>query len=301
MTKTTVEFKPKPPISMANDVPQPKKWLLVVCSVLGSFTGFLYLGRFKWLLLYSLLTLITVMGQLYAPHAVWDVVFYLIYVVGVVHCLYLGWQVQAQGWNRYHIGLKAFLVICVTWLVMRCFVINYYTQPSRSMLPNIETNSMVLMKRWGWGILNPIFGKQYPLQDLKRGDIIFFQYPENPNIIYIKRVVALPNDRVAFIHGNMVLNGKIVPVSVASNTVEASNIQVFQEHNTDQNYTIYRQAHVTQTQYPFMNTCPKTDLGHECIVPKNQLFVLGDNREESSDSRYWGYVPATHIVGTLWR
>lgn len=281
-------------------MPQPKKWLVIVCSVLGSFTGFLYLGRFKWLALYSVLILTTGIGAVYFPHAFWDGLFYLIYAVGVLHCLYMGWQPQPQGWNRYHIWLKIFAVICVFWVLMRCFVLNYYQQPSRSMLPTVQPNHLVLMKRWGWGVLNPLLGQTYPLQKLQRGDIIFFQYPENPKIIYIKRVVALPHDRVALINGNLVLNGKVVPLTAQDSSISQGQIEVFKEHNGAV-YPIYRQAHATQQQYPFMRMCPETTWGHECMIPENHVFVLGDNREESSDSRYWGYVPANHIIGTLWR
>lgn len=289
-------IKNPPPIT----VPQPKKWLMILCSVLGSLIGFLYLGRLKWLFIYMLISLGTLVAQAILPNPVWDWLFYLSYGIGVVHCLYLGWQPQTQGWNRYHIWLKIFAVICVFWVLMRCFVLNYYQQPSRSMLPNLQPNSMVLMKRWGWGVLNPLFDKRYPIEKLSRGEVIFFQYPENRDILYVKRVIALPHDQVMMINGDVVVNGERLALTAQPSTAALAHINIFLEKNEAQSYLIYRQPDATRQQYPFLEQCQSMAEGKACTVPENHVFVLGDNREESSDSRYWGFVPTDHIVGTLW-
>lgn len=281
-------------------IPQPRKLTLIFWTILSTFLGFAYLGRLRWFLIYFFLFALIGIMNYFFPDKLWDGCWYTIYLIGLVHCLYIGWKPQPEGWNRYHLLLKMLLIFCMVWGFLRLFVLNYYTQPSRSMLPTVEPNDKVLMKRWGWGVLNPILNQRYPLDTLKRGDVIFFNYPKKPEIMYIKRVVALPHDRVMIMEGYVVLNGKILPFEVDTQQLDQSEIVLLKEHNGRQSYQVYRQPEVTQTTYPFMQQCPENDLGHECTVPENHVFVMGDNREESSDSRYWGYVPVEYINGTLY-
>ena len=280
-----------------HELPQPRKWLLIILAVLNPF-GFLYIGQAKWGLFYLFVPCLALLFTLNEQYV--SIVFASVYLIGVIHCLYIGFKPQLKRWDRYHIWLKAFLLFLLLWCVTRLVFFNFYNLPATSMVPNYPQKSYVIMKRWGLGYFNQYLGLKYDLAKLKHGDVIVFDYPVNPSIGYIFRVVALPNDRIAFQNGDVILNGQKLKTEVVNQTNQ-SGIQLVKESNQASEYLIQRTPERV-VDYPFMQQCAKTDLGYECTVPKDSVFIMGDNREQSADSRFWGYVPAQNILGkSVWQ
>lgn len=280
---------------------QPRKWLLILLSLFSPILGFLYLGKGRLALIYLLIFIsMTILINQYAQGIILlNYVSMLVYIIGVGHAIYQGFQPSHQSWQRLHIWLKGILIFCLLWAGIRLFIVDFYGISANSMAPNYTRGNFVLMKRWGFGALNQLFDQAYDIKKLQRGDVIVFAYPMEPSISYIKRVVALPNDRISFVEGRVMINGQALLLESVSTPTSSPEYSLYKENNAGHSYLIQRDLGRVVSDYPFMQNCEKNQENHECTVPEDAVFVLGDHREESSDSRYWGYVNSTQILGKV--
>ncbi len=172
-------------------------------------------------------------------------------------------------------------------LILRSFFIEPYKIPSGSMIPTLMIGDFILVDK-------NIYGYKLPLtnitiidnEDPKRGDVVVFKYPENQNINYIKRVIGLPGDKVIYRNKQLFVNDDeytLQRIEHSFDPVEIADGDVYYENNTQKKYMILNQS--------------STPFNFEYVVPKNTYFVLGDNRDNSNDSRYWGPVPKKNLVG----
>jgi len=179
------------------------------------------------------------------------------------------------------------LVLSLRWALYEPFVI-----PSGSMIPNLLIHDHILVEKFAFGIHWP-FSDKWLVQWHKpeRGDIVVFKYPENPEVYYIKRLIGLPGDEVFVQDGRITVNGKKWELTPATSFPD-----------TEQGFAYYNEAienksHVIRFMTPetMEGIAPKT-----FKVPEGHFFFMGDNRDQSSDSRYWGYVKNDFLVGRAW-
>ena len=172
-------------------------------------------------------------------------------------------------------------------LLIRSFFIEPYKIPSGSMIPTLMIGDFILVDK-------NIYGYKLPLTDItlidnedpQRGDVVVFKYPENRKINYIKRIVGLPGDRIIYKNKRLYVNDKEYARTQIDHTfdpVEIADGQVYIENNSSKEYLILNQS---SPQFNF-----------QYLVPDDNYFVLGDNRDNSNDSRYWGPVPRENLVG----
>ncbi|MFN7454689.1 MAG: signal peptidase I [Pseudobdellovibrionaceae bacterium] len=169
------------------------------------------------------------------------------------------------------------LILSVRWFLVEPFVI-----PSGSMLPNLLILDHVIVNKLSYGIRIP--GQQQFLihwSQPQRGDIVVFRYPENPDVFYVKRLVGLPGDRVSLEKGQIIVNGQPLPQKQLGSQGE---FQQFAE--AEKGYTVQYLQH-------------EQSFFDEVQVPEDRFFFMGDNRDQSSDSRVWGFVPQDHLVGRV--
>ncbi|HID48172.1 MAG TPA: signal peptidase I [Chromatiales bacterium] len=171
-------------------------------------------------------------------------------------------------------------------LVLRSFVAEPFRIPSGSMLPTLEVGDFILVNKFTYGIRLPVLNTE--ILDLgapQRGDVIVFRYPENPSIDYIKRVVGVPGDEIAYYNKVLYINGKQAKQEPKMPYQPAfPNLKRFREQLDGVEHDI-----LVNVMYPagdFIVT-----------VPPDSYFVMGDNRDNSRDSRYWGFVPEQNLVG----
>ncbi len=185
-----------------------------------------------------------------------------------------------------------FPVILVV-LLIRSFVVEPFKIPSGSMLPTLRVGDFILVNKFEYGLRVPLAGWKLTGGDPpQRGDVIVFQYPNDPSVDYIKRIVALPGDRIAFRDHTLYINGEPVPRSKDDRFVYRKGHEAtvrawrFQERTGDHQYDVLytRQRNGRNIFEPFR-------------VPEGEYFVMGDNRDNSNDSRYWGTVPEANILG----
>lgn len=179
-------------------------------------------------------------------------------------------------------------LLVVLMLVMRGIAVDIYRIPSGSMLPNLAPGDFVFISKWGYNNKSvagiPVQSKP-PSVDVEYGQVLVFKYPKNPKVHYIFRVVGLPGDIVSIDEGNLLLNKEVVPAEILNST---DSVTVFLETIGDVSYNIQydRKARLRRP-------------ASEFTVPDMHAFVLGDNRDRSNDSRYWGFVPYENIIGIL--
>jgi signal peptidase I len=190
--------------------------------------------------------------------------------------------------------------------VLRSFLFEPFKIPSGSMIPTLRVGDLILVNKYHYGIRLPVLNtKVWDNHAPQRGDVIVFRYPPKPSLDYIKRVIGLPGDEVAYLNKQLTVNGQPVPRVAQPDFFDKDSMRYakqWQESLGDKHYNILnedtRPAFVEGvTQFPFADGCRYSVEGMVCKVPAGHYFMMGDNRDNSLDSRYWGFVPEANIVG----
>ncbi|HXW66089.1 MAG TPA: signal peptidase I [Burkholderiaceae bacterium] len=206
-------------------------------------------------------------------------------------------------WLEYTAGF--FPVIALVFL-LRSFLYEPFRIPSGSMIPTLQIGDLILVNKFEYGIRLPILNRTVlEVGHPRRGDVIVFRYPHDPTQDYIKRVIGLPGDRIEYRNHELRINGVAVPLTRMDRYYDPGRMQTYEqliekidsiEHRVillDGNGVQVRAA----SQHTNPDACVYSDGGVACKVPRGSYFVMGDNRDNSEDSRFWGFVPDRNIVG----
>ena len=206
-------------------------------------------------------------------------------------------------WLDWTAGL--FPVIVVVF-VLRSFLFEPFKIPSGSMIPTLLVGDLILVNKFHYGIRLPVLNTKItegtPPQ---RGDVMVFRYPPKPSLDYIKRVVGVPGDEVAYINKRLTINGKEIDTTAIPDFFDEDQMRYFKQFEEklgDKPHRLLndegRPAFVQGVDdFAFRTNCQYSVEGVVCKVPEGQYFMMGDNRDNSLDSRYWGFVPDKNIVG----
>jgi signal peptidase I len=206
-------------------------------------------------------------------------------------------------WLDWTAGL--FPVIVIVFL-LRSFLVEPFKIPSGSMLPTLESGDLILVNKYSYGLRVPVLDRKIvPTGEPARGDVVVFRYPPDPRIDYIKRVVGLPGDEVAWLNKSLTLNGQPVPVAALPDYYDEDSrryTQALTEKLGRAEHRILlrsdRPPFVSGIEaFPNKEACRYSAEGVSCKVPPGHYFVMGDNRDNSIDSRYWGFVPDRNLKG----
>lgn len=206
-------------------------------------------------------------------------------------------------WLEYTAGL--FPVIAVVFL-LRSFLFEPFRIPSGSMLPTLHIGDFILVNKFDYGIRLPVTNtKIIPVGSPERGDVVVFKYPMDTQVDYIKRVVGLPGDTVEYRDKVLYVNGVEQKQTGSRDFVDDSTMITLEERDEqlgEVNHLIARDAR-RPSWVPLEGilrkekSCDYNERGFVCTVPEGHYFMMGDNRDNSEDSRYWGFVPDEDLVG----
>lgn len=186
---------------------------------------------------------------------------------------------------------RSFFPIVLIVFLLRSFLAEPFRIPSGSMMPTLLIGDFLLVNKFAYGIRLPIINKKIlELDEPQRGDIIVFRFPEDPTIDFIKRVIGVPGDKVSYYNKKLSINDK--PLSQAS-------LGFYQGVGQGQDMTgnEHFEENLTGVEHSILirNDAPSVEGTY--VIPPGNYFVMGDNRDNSRDSRYWGYVPEENLVG----
>ncbi|TEA78512.1 signal peptidase I [Allopusillimonas ginsengisoli] len=210
---------------------------------------------------------------------------------------------KTPWWVEYCVSF--FPVILFVFL-LRSFVVEPFRIPSGSMLPTLKDGDLILVNKFQYGIRLPVIDKKIiDIGTPGRGDVMVFRYPVDPNVDYIKRVVGLPGDVVQYRNKVLSVNGHEIAHVRDGDYFEpdrSAYVGRYTEQLGDVSHRILLNKQAPQdympiSDYPFRKNCEYLANGVRCTVPVGHYFMMGDNRDNSLDSRYWGFVPDENIVG----
>lgn len=183
---------------------------------------------------------------------------------------------------------KSFGPVLALVLVVRSFLLEPFQIPSGSMIPTLLVGDFILVNKYAYGIRLPVIEKKIiEVGKPQRGDVMVF-YPPNDPRYFIKRVIGLPGDKIHYSNKRLTVNGKVVPQTlIAELPPERPNYRLAKEQLGETKFDI---------RIEMLSYRPRID-EYETIVPEGHYFVMGDNRDNSADSRVWGFVPEQNVVG----
>lgn len=206
-------------------------------------------------------------------------------------------------WLDWTAGL--FPVICVVFL-LRSFLFEPFKIPSGSMIPTLLVGDLILVNKFTYGIRLPVINVPVTAGNKpERGDVMVFRYPPKPSQDYIKRVVGVPGDEVAYLNKKLTINGKPVATVALPEFFDEDSMRYFKQFEEtlgERKHRLLndddRPAFIPGAEdFPSRSNCRYSIEGVICKVPDGHYFMMGDNRDNSLDSRYWGFVPDRNIVG----
>ena len=206
-------------------------------------------------------------------------------------------------WVEYSVSF--FPVILIVFL-LRSFLFEPFKIPSGSMIPTLQIGDFILVNKFTYGVRLPVLNvKVLELGTPQRGEVMVFRFPEDPSLDYIKRVVGVPGDRIEYRGKKLTVNGRPVPMQQLPDYLARDRMQFFRHYvetldGRPHEILIDEDAPASPAllrTFPHVGNCNYNSVGLACTVPAGHYFMMGDNRDNSSDSRVWGFVPDENIVG----
>lgn len=189
---------------------------------------------------------------------------------------------------------KAFFPVLFVVLILRSFIAEPFRIPSNSMMPTLLTGDFILVNKFTYGLRLPITNyKVLAMGEPERGDVVVFRPPHHPEQDWIKRIIGLPGDKVSYRDGRLTVNGEPIiyaPIGTYQGRGNGTEMTGSQELREQIGKHVHRILLRTES--------PLLDQGEgDWVVPKGEYFVMGDNRDNSEDSRYWGFLPEQNLRG----
>ncbi|EJN07405.1 signal peptidase I [Herbaspirillum sp. YR522] len=210
---------------------------------------------------------------------------------------------KQPAWIEYS---GSFFPVIALVFCLRSFLYEPFKIPSASMVPTLLVGDLILVNKFTYGIRLPIINKKIiEMNQPQRGDVMVFKYPKDLTVDYIKRVVGVPGDKIVYKNKRLTVNGEEISYKPLPDYLDEENLAYYkqwQENLTGVEHKILTDDRAPNfvpnpDAFPHHELCTYNADGFACTVPPGEYFMMGDNRDNSLDSRYWGFVPDQNIVG----
>ncbi|MES3024204.1 MAG: signal peptidase I [Pseudomonadota bacterium] len=202
----------------------------------------------------------------------------------------------------------SFFPVIALVFVLRSFLYEPFKIPTSSMVPTLLVGDLILVNKFTYGVRLPIINKKIiDVNDPQRGDVMVFKYPKDMSQDYIKRVVGIPGDKITYENKRLTVNGKELAYTPMEDYLDDDKPVYHKQFTEDLGGVAHRILNdemspslnlpLVDQSFPQHEACTYTVEKITCIVPEGNYFMMGDNRDNSADSRYWGFVPNKNIVG----
>jgi len=197
---------------------------------------------------------------------------------------------------------KSFFPVLLAVMVLRSFLFEPFRIPSGSMMPTLLVGDFILVNKFSYGLRLPITHTRITEGDKpKRGDVIVFRYPKDESLDYIKRVIGLPGDHISYYNRRLTVNGKLVDITFDHKYEGLGDLNGKLNNDgcdrKNASCDVFVEKFGNMEHMAMTNPDVRYAFDGEYFVPPGHYFVMGDNRDHSNDSRFWGYVPENNLVG----
>lgn len=300
---------------------KPKGFIAILLGVLFQPFVFLYVNKFRLFITYLVLTalcyLLDIKIQASAGEADWYQGIYLTSVFIIICPLHAFWITKHYNADKKRPWFASwwavtliYLTVSAALILMRVFSFEPFTLPASSMAPQLDKGSQVLVSKIGFGnyrYLGYQISRSPMSAKVGRGDVVAFQYPKNPDYTWLKRVIGGAGDRIVYRNKTVYIQkacdegadicADFIPLEQSLVSQTESGLKVLQEVNDGKHYQILlNENHPEQISHYFDQAGSEKA---EWIIPEDHYFVLGDSRDNSSDSRFWGFVPKDNVIGKV--
>ena len=196
--------------------------------------------------------------------------------------------------------------VIIAVFFLRSFLVEPFKIPSGSMIPTLLVGDLILVNKFHYGLRLPVLNTRITEGNKpQRGDVMVFRYPPKPSLDYIKRVVGVPGDEVAYLNKRLTINGQEIKTTSVPEYFDEDVMRYFKQFEETLGTHTHRLLNDDERpafvpgadDFAFKQNCHYSVEGVVCKVPEGHYFMMGDNRDNSMDSRYWGFVPDKNIVG----
>tara|TARA_R110002096_G_scaffold369881_1_gene563358 strand:+ start:660 stop:1493 length:834 start_codon:yes stop_codon:yes gene_type:complete len=186
---------------------------------------------------------------------------------------------------------RSFFPVLLIVLILRSFIAEPFRIPSGSMMPTLLHGDFILVNKFTYGLRLPVLHNKVWANNLpERGDVVVFRYPKNPSLDYIKRVVGLPGDKLEYRDKTLYVNGEVMKqVDLGTYVGKGRDAAMSGSQK--------RQENLDAVEHDVLINDRRLSIDSSWTVPDEHYFVMGDNRDNSNDSRVWGMVPEQNLVG----
>lgn len=274
---------------------KPNKWIAAILGLLIPPIGLLYVAKPLYAILFFIINTIIVSCKFfYLPVDYYNIFYIVMWSISLFIAIYAYKQSKIhetmRPWYSKWFGLIGIsLTFILPLLILRVFYFQPFYMPASSMSPTIQLGDYIVISKKGCGNYK-LYGIQIHKSErtetckIQKGDVIVFEYPQDKSIDYIKRVIGVGNDKISY-HDNI--------LTVNGNKVENKLISV---HDKE----LIMQEQLGESDYQIMQMLNRHHGDGDWVVPEGSFFVMGDNRDNSSDSRMWGFVPENNVIGVLY-
>jgi signal peptidase I len=201
----------------------------------------------------------------------------------------------------------SFFPVIALVFFLRSFLFEPFKIPTTSMVPTLLVGDLILVNKYTYGVRLPILNKKIiDVNDPQRGDVMVFKYPKDMSQDYIKRVIGIPGDKIVYENKRLTINGQAISYTQMDDYLDDQELKYHKQYTEmllDRKHRILNREDSPSVNvagvddFPHRDACEFSQDKFTCIVPEGNYFMMGDNRDNSQDSRFWGFVPNKNIVG----